>query len=193
MASHRQIEANRRNAKLSTGPRIPRLREQEFNPATQPRTILAKEAVIAAWETPEEFKACQSEFRRAWKPIGFMEEVLVEKITIAYWKMRRVLRSEAAETVRMIHAANLQVMNKNPQHGRGDQGDAVQETANSRLELIVRTARGLIPMEEIATATAQYEFTVERQFYRAARMLMRLQDIRSGRNSTSSILEYDGL
>jgi hypothetical protein len=122
-----------------------------------------------------------------------MEEVLVEKITIAYWKMRRVLRSEAAETVRMIHAANLQVMNKNPQHGRGDQGDAVQETANSRLELIVRTARGLIPMEEIATATAQYEFTVERQFYRAARMLMRLQDIRSGRNSTSSILEYDGL
>lgn len=48
-------------------------------------------------ETQESFNFLHSSLRDDLKPEGVPEEILVEKIAVSYWRLRRVLRSEAGE------------------------------------------------------------------------------------------------
>lgn len=97
--SPKMIEANRRNAKLSTGPKSPAGKATVRWNAMK-HGLLAKEAVIRAGDGKESstqfdtlLKALVAEFR----PEGALEEMLVERIAVSYWRLRRALRCEAGE------------------------------------------------------------------------------------------------
>jgi hypothetical protein len=92
----KQVAANRRNAALSTGPRT------ESGKAIACRNslkhgLLAKEIVIDAGEGAEsqdEFNAVLLDLHAQFDPQGPLEEMLVEKIAVAYWRLRRAHRYE---------------------------------------------------------------------------------------------------
>src|SRR5262249_5522172 len=83
--------ANRRNARLSTGPR--RTDRTRFNGLTH--GLCATEVVIPG-EDPAAFEAERGAYFDDWKPQSHTRAVLVERMAVASWRLRRAGRAEAA-------------------------------------------------------------------------------------------------
>ena len=93
MATIKQIRANRRNAKKSTGPKTPEGKERtRFNALVHG---LRAESAIIPGEDPAKFDQHLERLKEAWKPQDDMEKSLVEQIAINQWKLARIDRAEA--------------------------------------------------------------------------------------------------
>ena len=94
--SLRKAQANRRNALKSTGPKTPEgKRFVRWNALKH--GLLAREVLIPAGmgaEDRTEFRNLLRQLRHDLQPSGALEEILVEKIAVCYWRLRRGLRSE---------------------------------------------------------------------------------------------------
>ena len=102
--SPKQIQANRRNARQSTGPKTPRGKARSRLNALQ-HGLLAREAVLQGFwikESPRELEALHRQFWRQCAPVGALEEMLVEQIVTCYWRKRRVLRAESGEIAQSV-------------------------------------------------------------------------------------------
>lgn len=98
-ASERKIQANRRNALRSTGPKTERGKRTVARNAIK-HGILAREVVITAGdgkESSEEFHALVEQLWEEYEPIGVVEESLVQTIANCWWRKARVLRAENGE------------------------------------------------------------------------------------------------
>jgi hypothetical protein len=94
-----QIEANRRNAQLSTGPRTPEGKAASSQNALK-YGMLARQLVIQGQylqESAEEFQSFWTEYREQLAPVGPLEEMLVDQIVALNWRMRRVRAAESGE------------------------------------------------------------------------------------------------
>ena len=97
--SIRKVEANRRNARRSTGPRT------ELGKRTVARNaikhgLLAREVVITAGdgkESLEEFHDLVGQLCEDYEPVGVVEESLVQTIATCLWRRARVIRAENGE------------------------------------------------------------------------------------------------
>jgi len=93
--SEKQLEANRKNAQKG-GVKTPEGKEiVKYNALKH--GLLAKEVVITVGEgteNPEEFNALLADLGTQLQPQGTLEEMLVEKIAVAYWRLRRAYRYE---------------------------------------------------------------------------------------------------
>jgi hypothetical protein len=93
------VERNRRNAAHSTGPRTDGGKARSRWNALK-HGLLCREMVIPAGEGKESRIKLQhliSELRQDLKPVGVLEEIMVEKIAGCYWRLRRVMRAEIGE------------------------------------------------------------------------------------------------
>ena len=96
MVSERKLRANRRNAKLSTGPRD--TGNSKYNALKH--GLLSKAAIIRrgeAKEDPLELIALVDALGKDLEPVGTMEEILVDRIAASYWRLRRPQRAEVGE------------------------------------------------------------------------------------------------
>ncbi len=94
--SNKQLAANRRNARRSTGPRTPEGKERVKWNALK-HGLLAKSVVVPnrhGLENRSQFESLLTHLHDELKPVGILEEMLVEKIAVAYWRLRRALRAE---------------------------------------------------------------------------------------------------
>jgi len=93
--SKKQLEANKKNAQkggvnTSEGKAIVKYNALKHG-------LLAKEVVITIGEgakNPEEFDAFLEALQTQLVPAGTLEEMLVEKIAVAYWRLRRAYKYE---------------------------------------------------------------------------------------------------
>ncbi|MFH1716533.1 MAG: hypothetical protein ABIF19_04215 [Planctomycetota bacterium] len=93
--SEKQLEANKRNAKkggvkTEEGKAIAKYNALKHG-------LLAKEVVVTVGEgaeDPEEFNALLEDLKMQLSPAGILEEMLVEKVAVAYWRLRRAYRYE---------------------------------------------------------------------------------------------------
>ena len=92
MTSELQIEANRRNARLSTGPRTKRGRRVSRMNAL--RHGLTAQHVTVFDETEEDFRRFHRQLMRVLRPKGAMEAQLSERAIVCAWRLRRVYRIE---------------------------------------------------------------------------------------------------
>lgn len=93
--SQRRIEANRRNAKLSTGPKTEAgKRTVSQNAVTHGLTAVT--AIVEHYENPHEFDKLVEGLREYYLPVGVMEDQLVEEIAHSLWKKRRARSAEAS-------------------------------------------------------------------------------------------------
>lgn len=94
-----RVNVNRRNARLSTGPKSDRGKAAvKWN--AMKHGLLAKEVVIRAGDGKEnmsEFQTLLTSLADDLQPEGVLEEMLVEKIAVCYWRLRRVVRCEVGE------------------------------------------------------------------------------------------------
>src|SRR5918992_2030133 len=101
MASERQIRANRRNALKSTGPRTAAGKAASSRNAL--RHGLTAHQVVIEGEDPARFDALRHRFFGEFRPVGPMEEFLVERLAGLAWRLRRVPLFEAALLAWIAH------------------------------------------------------------------------------------------
>jgi hypothetical protein len=93
MASDKQIRANRRNAQRNTGPKTPEGKDAVRLNAT--KHGLRSQEVLLPGEDGEALKELDENLRAELQPVGEMENLLVDGIVAAHWRLRRLRRVEA--------------------------------------------------------------------------------------------------
>ena len=93
--SSKQLEANRKNAQQGGVKTLEGKAIVKYNALKH--GLLAKEVVITTGdgaESQEEFNTLLEDLKAQINPMGTLEEMLVEKVAVAYWRLRRVYRYE---------------------------------------------------------------------------------------------------
>src|ERR671912_1238239 len=93
MTSEKKAEANRRNALKSTGPKTP-----EGKAAVRLNALrhgLRSEEILLPGEDEEALRELDEYLRGELQPVGELENLLVDRIVAAYWRLRRLGRVEA--------------------------------------------------------------------------------------------------
>ncbi len=94
MATQKQINANRENAKLSTGPR-----SAEGKQIVSGNRILhgvLSNKLLLDNESPLEYRILMDGLLSELKPVGTLEQTLVEKIALIIWRQKRLVTAETA-------------------------------------------------------------------------------------------------
>ena len=159
MASQLQIDANRRNAQKSTGPKTPEGKAAvSQNALTHGLTALS--ACIEG-EDKDEFNATRQSFEDELKPAGPVQTLLVEQIVMAAWRLTRI---------RLIEGGLFQL--RSVDDARAIDRDYENMRPRTRLAYhFLSDVRG----PNALTTLGRYEARVERSFYRALHELQRLQ------------------
>src|SRR5258708_23165532 len=94
MATPSQIDANRRNALKSTGPKTP-----EGKAAVSLNSLrhgLRARTVVLPGEDSQEFQSLCDDLEAEWQPLTRTERFYLEQMAVAYWKLWRMERAEAS-------------------------------------------------------------------------------------------------
>lgn len=97
--SLKQIAANQQNAQKSTGPKTTDGKSVSKMNALK-HGILSKAVLVRgihAKESSRELSALQQRFWDELNPVGPVEEMLVDQIVTAHWRLRRALTAESGE------------------------------------------------------------------------------------------------
>src|SRR5262245_21378715 len=107
MTTRAQIDANRNNGKLSTGPKTVRGKGRaKMNAVAHGLRSLAP---VLPDECPKEWEAYRAGIVAALAPVGTLETELVERVAVLTWRLRRVVRFETAVTAAGIDEAVARV------------------------------------------------------------------------------------
>lgn len=95
--SNRKIEANRKNAQKSTGPKTPRGKANSGRNAIT-HGLFTRQLIDFATqgEDAEEYEILLSGLRIQYEPIGTAEELEVERLALCWWRLKRAWRHENA-------------------------------------------------------------------------------------------------
>ena len=93
MTSEKQAQANRRNALKSTGPKTPEGKAAVRLNAN--KHGLRSQEVLLPGEDEETLKELDENLRAELQPLGELENLLVDGIIAAHWRLRRLRRVEA--------------------------------------------------------------------------------------------------
>ena len=95
--SARKIEANRKNALKSTGPKTPRGKVSSGRNAIK-HGLFSRQGMdfISHGEDPTEYAAVLNGLRAQYQPTGAAEELEVERLALCWWRLKRAWRYENA-------------------------------------------------------------------------------------------------
>src|SRR6266403_3676316 len=106
MATIKQIEANRRNALKSTGPRTPEAKAAVSLNAL--RHGLRARTVVLPAENSAEFHLLCNDLEAEWQPQSRTEQFYVEQMAVSQWKLARVEVAEKS-ILKQEARANIQI------------------------------------------------------------------------------------
>lgn len=141
MASEKQIAANRRNARKSTGPRTARGKARSSKNALT--RGLSRQNLIPG-EDFREYKAHFASIEAEFQPTSFIEETLVRMIADAMWRMRRLNRMENAYLAAVVESEKRK-------SGRAETGDhelSSEDDAHLYAAVMGREIKALIRFEK---------------------------------------------
>ena len=93
MTSEKQAQANRRNALKSTGPKTPEGKAAVRLNAN--KHGLRSQEILLSGEDEEALKELDENLRAELQPVGELENLFVDGIVAAHWRLRRLRRVEA--------------------------------------------------------------------------------------------------
>src|SRR6202035_4688312 len=93
MISERQLDANRRNAAKSHGPKTPEGRAAVRHNALK-HGLTAAEIILPTTEDKLEFEQFRAAFEVECQPVVPIEQVIVEDMVAARWRMNRARKME---------------------------------------------------------------------------------------------------
>jgi hypothetical protein len=91
--SPRRLDANRRNALRSTGPKSV-MGKREASQNALRHGLRAESPVVRGVEKVSDWRAHRLGVVRSLEPVGYLEESLADRIALQQWRLRRVVRYE---------------------------------------------------------------------------------------------------
>jgi len=207
MTTEKQVEANKQNALVSTGPATSEGKAIVAQNAVK-HGIFAKDLIITTGdgkEDAQEYRELLDGLIISLNPVGQMECLLVEKISVDYWRLRRVLRFESGSIRKVLDMAISDYYNKADWQGikenktneeldeeiaeyrdrqdkRGQKRLAELEQAKLKNqyaeEVTIKTNR--LSAGDAYEKVIKYEKAVQRSILQNLALLKRLQAIRKG-------------
>ena len=185
VTSSRKRAANRRNAGLSTGPKSASGKAVASKNALK-HGVLSRQVVLPD-EDPAEFEEFRRRLMDDLKPTGELETVFAERIMLGAWRLRRVVRLEAA-VIRSQEsdlqafpdlATSMTAASRVPSAPSGAVQPASDDQARAEQSVytaMVRDAHGTNQLERLR----RYETTIEKSLLSSVHELERLQKRRLG-------------
>ncbi len=210
MTTQKQIEANRRNSRSSTGPKT-RIGRTKTKMNAMKHGLLTADLVVRG-EDPVEFAGVLENLADELQPQGPLEAQLVERVAACMWRLRRLYRIEAG--IFTHESLKFELDRAQDEAGRFEEIKdefALEEEeyvritdeerhgqAMARVEKAVRLlqeeslALGVAFKQDAKYADAiskltRYEAAIERSLYRALRELQRVQAARQDGQPPPSI------
>lgn len=207
MTTKNQIEANKQNALVSTGPATSEGKAIVAQNAVK-HGIFAKDLIITTGdgkEDAQEYRELLDGLIISLSPVGQMECLLVEKISVDYWRLRRVLRFESGSIRKVLDMAISDYYNKADWQGIkenktneeldeeiAEYRDRQDKQSQKRLaeleqaklknqyaeEVTIKT--NSLPAGDDYEKVIKYEKAVQRSILQNLALLKRLQAIRKG-------------
>jgi hypothetical protein len=182
MASDRQIEANRRNAQKSTGPRTIAGKARVSKNAMK-HGLTAAQHLVFADEDPGEFVAFEDAIFDELDPRTALEGACVRRIVGLHWRLRRVPEFEAAIMWRFDFKRRDQ-MKKLPHHYADDLEPETDEEA--RRVWMGDIVRDLL-ISGLDEKLARYESRLLAQLHKSYDELRQLQAAREDETETAIV------
>ncbi len=162
MATDRQLQANRENAKNSTGPRTPEGKARSSKNALK-HGLLAADSVIPG-EDPADFDRHLTLYEDTYVPKNCIEREIVRQIADAAWRMQRLSRIETTTiTVAMARRRKHRVTYGQESGLEGHEAD---------LELL---GASMLDDTKLLNNLGRYDAHLSRRFFRAVEMMMKLR------------------
>lgn len=162
MISDAKLEANRRNAAKSTGPKTPE--GKAVSKMNALRHGLLSETVLLNDENEDRLEAFREGVLQQLKPVGELEELLADRIIATAWRLRRAAQIEA----QLLERSRNDVSRYDLAARFGHVEDVGYAFLND--------AKG----PECFGKLSRYESALERAMYKALHELQRLQAARAG-------------
>lgn len=103
MTSKKQIRANRRNAKKSTGPRSKAGKERSARNAI--KHGLFTDILLLPHEDADALAALKDNLHADFRPVTHMQAIVIDRLAMLIWRERRLAQAEASETLALQRAA----------------------------------------------------------------------------------------
>jgi len=169
MATTRQIEANQRNAQLSSGPKTQAGKAVAALNALK-HGLLATDAMLPG-ESASDFEELTEKLYGEMRPVGELESALVGRIVGLIWRLKRTGRMETG--ILLWHQAKVDP----DSWGRTD----VLKRARTLGSVTVAEEGEAYMASRISLAKlSRYETSLERSLYRALHQFQRLQAASNG-------------
>jgi hypothetical protein len=205
VTSERQKTANQANARHSTGPKT--LEGKAVVRLNALRHGLLARDVVLPGEDADAFEDLWNQVRADLSPVGPIEELLVDRIVNAIWRLRRLVRAETALFHWRVHELKANRLTKQVRsyekapldglfflapevtdkasHTEANEALGQAEYERDRDEVLIGRAIDADAKEGDAFAKlARYETRLERSLLRSLYELGRLQDKRRNRPSS---------
>jgi|SRR5215207_676443 len=215
MTSAKKAEVNRRNALKSTGPKTP-----EGKAAVRLNAVkygLLSEQVLLPGEDEAALKELSEHLRAELQPVGYLEDLLVERISAAYWRLRRLGRVEAGIFAWELYGELAERAQQEARtHEKSGLDQLIEDTSLPSTILDERKhrealseAKEMEAKRDAETATlgrtfirdadkanafsklSRYETTIEWSLYKALHELQRLQAVRRARGNVQPPVAVD--
>jgi hypothetical protein len=180
MTSAKKAQANRQNALKSTGPKTPEGKASVRHNALK-HGLLAQEVLLQE-EDEEALRELDERLRSELRPEGEIEDLLVEQIVAAQWRLRRMRRVEAGVfDWESSSAARSAADSLNPLLAPIPEGTSMVGLS------FIRDANSANAFSKLS----RYETAIERSLYKALHELQRLQAARRAEGNVSPPLAVD--
>ena len=163
MPTDKQLEANRRNAAKSTGPRTPEGKARSsMNALTHGLTA---ETLCLPSEDPAALDAIHTGFRDSYQPTDFVEDALIQEASLHYWRLMRYMRMETG-LFWYMYDTGADHQKRIPNYIFRPGNDEERHTCR-----LGGVARECSSEHDHFRSLSRYETTIERAFHRALKSL----------------------
>ena len=180
MASQKQQEANRTNAKRSTGPKT--VAGKALSRMNAHKHGLTAETIVIGDEDPRAFDMLRAELEEEYNPRPGIESELVERLAVLMWRMRRIPIFEAAliEVRRERIASHKRMDSMIPNPFKDEER---KETPYENTALAFQNS------QQTLGTLFRYEAALMNAFNRTLQQLLFLQDRRARDEDESQVVE----
>ena len=174
MTTKRQLEANRRNAAKSTGPRSDEGKQASRLNAIK-HGLLADTVFVPSLDDRDEWERYRADVLQSLQPDGALEELLAERVVGTAWRLARVARYERDAIDDAVQAQRLAAAPEAKPRAPPRRYRTVEELAGT-----MERHPPQLPKLFIVEQIARYEGHLHRQFMQCLHELQRVQARRLG-------------
>jgi hypothetical protein len=210
MTSDKQVRANQQNALKSTGPKTPEGKAAIHRNALK-HGLLSQEVLLPG-DDEAALKELSGTLRDELQPVGELENMLVERIIAANWRLRRLGRVEAGIFTRELYRELAERARQEAHSYKRsilDEIGAGEITDKQKHKEAISKAEEMEAKQDTETATlgrtfirdaseanafsklSRYETTIERSLYKALHELQDLQAARLTRDNVPPPMAVD--